>query len=91
MSSAAPQAPRLRPWVFLPLGLFVALLVFLALGLNRNPQKIPSPLIGQPAPAFSLSSPAPPYRVSAPAPPSSTLLPLLPVMVFDDALPVPLM
>lgn len=54
MSSAAPQAPRLRPWVFLPLGLFVALLVFLALGLNRNPQKIPSPLIGQPAPAFSL-------------------------------------
>lgn len=54
MNAAAPQAPRLRPWVFLPLGLFVALLVFLALGLNRNPQKIPSPLIGQTAPAFSL-------------------------------------
>lgn len=38
----------------IPLGLFLGLVVFLAVGLNRDPREIPSPLIGQPAPAFSL-------------------------------------
>ena len=38
----------------IPLVLFFALVVFLALGLNRDPSEIPSPLIGKPAPAFSL-------------------------------------
>jgi cytochrome c biogenesis protein CcmG/thiol:disulfide interchange protein DsbE len=38
----------------LPLVLFLALVVFLALGLQRDPREIPSPLIGQPAPAFAL-------------------------------------
>ena len=37
-----------------PFGLFVALVVFFAIGLNRDPREIPSPLIDKPAPAFTL-------------------------------------
>ena len=33
----------------IPLGLFGVLLVFLAIGLTRDPHEIPSPLIGKPA------------------------------------------
>jgi cytochrome c biogenesis protein CcmG/thiol:disulfide interchange protein DsbE len=38
----------------LPLGLFAALVLFLAVGLGLNPREVPSPLIGKPAPAFVL-------------------------------------
>ena len=38
----------------LPLGIFVVLVVFLAIGLQLNPREIPSPLIDKPAPAFEL-------------------------------------
>ncbi len=38
----------------LPLLLFIILAVFLAMGLKLNPRDIPSPLIDQPAPDFSL-------------------------------------
>ena len=48
------QAPRMPRWVFVPLALFVGLLIFLAVSLNRSPHEIPSPLIGRPAPAFQL-------------------------------------
>ena len=41
---------------FIPLGFFLVLVAFLAIGLNRNPQEIPSPLLGKPAPLFSLST-----------------------------------
>ncbi len=37
-----------------PLGIFMGLLVFLGIGLNLNPREVPSPLIGKPAPAFTL-------------------------------------
>lgn len=37
-----------------PLLLFIVMAVFLAIGLKLNPKDIPSPLIGKPAPAFSL-------------------------------------
>ena len=40
--------------VFLPLIVFAALVVFLAVGLKRDPREIPSPLVDKPAPAFSL-------------------------------------
>ena len=40
--------------VLIPLVLFIGLVAFLAVGLQRNPQEIPSPLIGRPAPAFEL-------------------------------------
>ncbi|MCP5297765.1 MAG: DsbE family thiol:disulfide interchange protein [Rhodocyclaceae bacterium] len=38
----------------LPLGIFIVLVAFLAVGLNLNPREVPSPLIGKPAPAFEL-------------------------------------
>ncbi len=37
----------------IPLAIFSVLVVFLAIGLTRDPHEIPSPLIGKPAPAFS--------------------------------------
>ncbi|WP_310626503.1 DsbE family thiol:disulfide interchange protein [Limnohabitans sp.] len=40
--------------VLIPLVLFIALVVFLAVGLKRDPREIPSPLIGKLAPEFSL-------------------------------------
>ena len=39
----------------IPLGLFIVLVVFLAIGLSRDPHEIPSPLINKPAPAFQLT------------------------------------
>lgn len=39
-----------------PLLLFGALVVFLAIGLQRDPRLVPSPLIGKPAPQFSLGT-----------------------------------
>ncbi len=55
---SAPVIPstsgRMPRWVFVPLVLFLGMAVFLAVGLTRNPQEIPSPLIGQSAPAFEL-------------------------------------
>ena len=38
----------------LPLAIFVVLLGFLIVGLQLNPREVPSPLVGKPAPAFSL-------------------------------------
>ena len=38
----------------IPLGLFVVLVVFLAVGLKLDPREVPSPLIGKPAPEFAL-------------------------------------
>ncbi len=40
---------------FIPLALFAVLLVFLAIGLTRDPREVPSPLIGKPAPVFTLA------------------------------------
>lgn len=40
--------------VLIPLVFFFGLVVFLAVGLKRDPREIPSPLVGKPAPAFSL-------------------------------------
>ena len=34
----------------LPLVIFLALAIFLMVGLNRDPREVPSPLIGKPAP-----------------------------------------
>jgi cytochrome c biogenesis protein CcmG/thiol:disulfide interchange protein DsbE len=39
----------------LPALVFVAIVSFLALGLGRDPTRVPSPLIGKPAPAFSVA------------------------------------
>ena len=38
----------------IPLFLFLVLVIFLAIGLNRDPREVPSPLINKAAPAFNL-------------------------------------
>jgi cytochrome c biogenesis protein CcmG/thiol:disulfide interchange protein DsbE len=44
-------------WKFIvPFGLFLLLGVFLYVGLQRDPSYVPSPLIGKPAPEFTLPS-----------------------------------
>jgi len=51
---SAARAPH-RGWLYLlPVLLFAAVGVFLALGLGRDPQTLPSVLIDKPAPAFAL-------------------------------------
>jgi cytochrome c biogenesis protein CcmG/thiol:disulfide interchange protein DsbE len=40
--------------LLLPLGLFIALVGFLLIGLHRDPHEVPSPLINKPAPHFQL-------------------------------------
>ncbi|HEY1890074.1 MAG TPA: DsbE family thiol:disulfide interchange protein [Steroidobacteraceae bacterium] len=57
---------RLR--YIIPLGVFALLVAVLAIGIRQSPDKdlIPSPLIGKPAPAFSLPSLTDPgHRVSS--------------------------
>jgi cytochrome c biogenesis protein CcmG, thiol:disulfide interchange protein DsbE len=49
------QENKPKRWIYLlPLGLFAVLMVFFFFGLGLNPRLIPSPLIGQSAPEFSL-------------------------------------
>jgi cytochrome c biogenesis protein CcmG/thiol:disulfide interchange protein DsbE len=50
-----------------PLGLFVVLTGFLFVGLSLNPREVPSPLIGKPAPAFSVSQLGEAGKTFAPA------------------------
>ena len=54
-------------WKFIvPFGLFALLGVFLYIGLHRDPSYVPSPLIGKPAPEFTLPSlQDPAYPVSS--------------------------
>ena len=42
--------------VLIPLAIFIGMLVFLGIGLNLDPHKVPSPLIDKPAPVFSLQT-----------------------------------
>lgn len=46
----------------IPAGLFVVLIGFFAVGLNRDKETIPSPLIGKPAPQFDLPTVEDPSR-----------------------------
>lgn len=39
----------------LPLGIFILLVILLGIGLTMDPKKVPSPLIGKPAPSFTLA------------------------------------
>lgn len=39
---------------YLPLGLFILLVLLLGVGLNLNPRLVPSPLVDKPAPEFTL-------------------------------------
>jgi cytochrome c biogenesis protein CcmG/thiol:disulfide interchange protein DsbE len=55
-ASAQNVTPAKKPvWrAYLPLIIFVMLVVVLGIGLTLNPRLVPSPLIGKPAPDFSL-------------------------------------
>jgi cytochrome c biogenesis protein CcmG/thiol:disulfide interchange protein DsbE len=46
----------------IPLGFFIVLVGFLAVGLRLDPRKVPSPLIDKPAPAFTLPELTDPQR-----------------------------
>lgn len=48
-----------------PLGIFIILAIFLGLGLKLKPSEVPSPLIGKPAPIFSLSQLQAPEQIFA--------------------------
>jgi len=52
LSHTHPFMFRLK--FLVPLGLFLALVILLAVGLGLNPREVPSPLIGRPAPPFEL-------------------------------------
>src|SRR4029450_5319803 len=41
--------------LLLPLAVFIVIVAFLWAGLSRDPREVPSPLVGQPAPAFQLA------------------------------------
>ncbi len=41
---------------YVPLGIFILLVILLGVGLNLNPRLVPSPLVNKPAPEFSLSN-----------------------------------
>jgi cytochrome c biogenesis protein CcmG/thiol:disulfide interchange protein DsbE len=53
--------------LFIPLAVFAVLVGFLFVGLFLNPREVPSPLIGKPAPAFSLNQLHKPDRTLATA------------------------
>ncbi len=44
----------MNKYLLIPLVLFIALVVFLMIGLHRDPHEVPSPLINKAAPAFQL-------------------------------------
>lgn len=51
----------------IPLLLFVVLVAFLGIGLNRDPHEVPSPLINKPAPSFEVPQLAQPNKSFSPA------------------------
>jgi cytochrome c biogenesis protein CcmG/thiol:disulfide interchange protein DsbE len=56
MTDATAGKPRTRSWlVFLPLAVFAGLVGIFVIGLSGDPQRLPSALIGRPAPQFALA------------------------------------
>ncbi len=53
--------------LLIPLAVFVVLCAFLLVGLWRDPREVPSPLIGKPAPAFTLAQLHQPAKTLGPA------------------------
>jgi cytochrome c biogenesis protein CcmG/thiol:disulfide interchange protein DsbE len=50
----------------IPLAIFIAMLVFLGVGLKLDPREVPSPLIDKPAPMFQLQTLDTPSRLLSP-------------------------
>lgn len=53
----------MKAWYLIPLAVFIAMLVFLGVGLKLDPHEVPSPLIDKPAPAFRLQTLESPSRL----------------------------
>ena len=51
----AGPARRFRPLFLVPVVAFAGLMIAFAVSLNRDPSRVPSPLIGKPVPEFSLA------------------------------------
>jgi cytochrome c biogenesis protein CcmG, thiol:disulfide interchange protein DsbE len=58
--------PKSKARYLVPLALFIVLAVFLYRGLFLNPREVPSPLIGKPAPQFTLAQLAQPDKPFGP-------------------------
>jgi cytochrome c biogenesis protein CcmG/thiol:disulfide interchange protein DsbE len=67
MSTDALPKTSALPRLILSLGVFLALVVLLAVGLTLNPREVPSPLINKPAPAFTLPQLHAPQETFSPA------------------------
>lgn len=52
----------MNKYLLIPLVLFIGLVAFLVVGLNRDPRELPSPLINKPAPDFQLQQLKEPAR-----------------------------
>lgn len=64
----APAATGRRPLrLAAALGLFLAFLALLGVGLTLDPREVPSPLVGKPAPQFALPELRAPQRTFSPA------------------------
>jgi cytochrome c biogenesis protein CcmG, thiol:disulfide interchange protein DsbE len=50
----------------IPLAVFIVLVGFLAVGLNRDPREVPSPLVGKPAPDFNVPQLGAPEKTFSP-------------------------
>jgi cytochrome c biogenesis protein CcmG/thiol:disulfide interchange protein DsbE len=50
----------------IPLAVFIGLLIFLGIGLTKDPREVPSPLIDKPAPDFRLTQLSDPSRQFSP-------------------------
>ncbi|MBT9541294.1 DsbE family thiol:disulfide interchange protein [Thiobacillus sp.] len=53
----------MKAWYLIPLAVFIAMLVFLGVGLKLDPHEVPSPLIDKPAPVFRLQTLDTPSRL----------------------------
>ena len=53
----------MKTWYLIPLAVFIAMLVFLGVGLKLDPHEVPSPLIDKPAPLFRLQTLDTPARL----------------------------
>src|SRR4051812_37706305 len=56
----------MNKYLLIPLILFIGLVAFLLVGLNRDPREVPSPLINKPAPAFQLPQLHEPAKIFSP-------------------------
>jgi cytochrome c biogenesis protein CcmG/thiol:disulfide interchange protein DsbE len=56
----------MNKFLLLPLVLFIGLVAFLLVGLQRDPHEVPSPLINKPAPDFKLSQLREPNKTFSP-------------------------